>query len=108
MQQIIWPNASKNITFFSAMLLMTSVHLDGLAFQAISSTTMALKVESMRLVRATIYNPAQDAMIASISAIACLATCALVCETQHPVPAWPASLAGVSSIRECCLVLGRG
>ena len=79
MQQSIWPQATKNGTFFTAMMLMCSLHLDGLTASSASATTTALKVEAMRLVRQSIQEGSRAAIINSIAGIACLATCALVC-----------------------------
>ncbi|KIW68466.1 hypothetical protein PV04_04408 [Phialophora macrospora] len=78
MQQTIWPQGAKDGTFFTAMLLMCSVHLDGLTTGSASAMTTALKVEAMRLVRQSIQDASRAAIISSISAIACLATSALV------------------------------
>jgi hypothetical protein len=64
------------------------VHLDGLTTGSSSATTTALKVEAMRLVRESVQDASRAAIITSISAIACLATCALVCHPQcfpHPL-----------------------
>ncbi|EXJ69871.1 uncharacterized protein A1O5_06944 [Cladophialophora psammophila CBS 110553] len=78
MQQSVWPEGAKNSTFFTAMLLMCSVHLDGLSSKSTSPTTTALKLEAMRRVRILIQQHSPLAIISCISAIACLATCALV------------------------------
>ncbi len=90
MKQFIWPRATKDGTFFTAMLLMTSIHLDGMYHQSLSPLSTALKLEAMRLVRERIQVPTRDSIINCISAIACLATCALVCEcyqAPHQTPA---------------------
>ena len=89
MQKTIWPEGTKHDTFFTAMLLMCSVHFDGLSAKSTSATTTALKVEAMRLVRGNINKKSsQSAIISSIAAIACLATCALVSEAhaRHRYP----------------------
>jgi hypothetical protein len=78
MKRSIWPEGTKDDTFFTGMMLMCSVHLDGMNFGQASTVTTALKLEAMRLVRERIGRQSPDAIIGCISAIACLATCALV------------------------------
>ncbi|OAP64582.1 hypothetical protein AYL99_00554 [Fonsecaea erecta] len=78
MQQNVWPEGTKNSTFFTSMLLMCSVHLDGLSSRSMSSTTTALKLEAMQRVRTLIQQSSPVAIMSCISAIAALATCALV------------------------------
>lgn len=88
MKQFIWPRGTRDKTFFTGMLLMSSVHLDSVTRDHLSPVTMTLKLEAMRLVRERIQQPTDDAIISCISAIACLATCALVCETYR-APLFP-------------------
>lgn len=66
------------------MLLMSSVHLDSMhtAGFELSPITTALKLEAMRQVREKIRTQAADDIISCISAIACLATCALVSDSE--------------------------
>ncbi|OAL38004.1 hypothetical protein AYO20_02837 [Fonsecaea nubica] len=78
MQQSVWPEGTKDSTFFTSMLLLCSVHLDGLNAKSTSPTTTALKLEAMRRVRTLIQQPSQVAIISCIAAVASLATCALV------------------------------
>ncbi|KIW18120.1 hypothetical protein PV08_02408 [Exophiala spinifera] len=80
MKQVIWPRGTKDDTFFTGMLLMCSVHLDSLHTRSnvLSPVSTALKLEAMRKVRERIQTRSADDIISSISAIACLAACALV------------------------------
>lgn len=78
MNHTVWPQGTKDGTFFTGMLLMSSVHLDSINSGTPSPVTTTLKLEAMRLVREKIQVPTSDAIISCISAIACLATCALV------------------------------
>lgn len=85
MKEVIWPTGSKDVTFFSGMLLMSSVQLDGMRLGELTSTTTTLKLEAMALVRERIREADPDSIISALSAIACLASCALVCVTSdHP------------------------
>jgi NADH:ubiquinone oxidoreductase subunit H len=78
MRQSVWPAGINDATFFTAMLLLSSVHLDGMHFVPFSPVTTALKLDAMRLVRENLQRASPDAAIYCISAIASLATSALV------------------------------
>ena len=80
MNKVIWPHGTKDGTFFTGMMLMSSVHLDSMHLGKLSPLTTALKLEAMRLVRERVQQPTPDSIISCMAAIACLATCALVCE----------------------------
>ena len=86
MKQYIWPIATKDTLFFTGMLLMSSVHIDGMGMGRLAPVTTALKLEVMRLVRERIQQPTPDAIINCIAAVACLATCALVRDAGMPRP----------------------
>jgi len=86
MKEVIWPAGSKDVTFFSGMLLMSSVQLDGMRFCELTSTTTILKLEVMALVRERIREANPDSIISALSAIACLASCALVCVASDYPP----------------------
>ncbi|KAJ9617266.1 hypothetical protein H2200_000987 [Cladophialophora chaetospira] len=87
MKQIMWPQITKNGTFFTAMMLMGSVHLDGLTTRSSSATTTALKVETMHRVRESMQDASRPAIITSIAAIAILATSAENWKVQKNVRA---------------------
>ncbi len=82
MNQFIWPQGSKNSTFFTGMLLLSSVYLDAMTSDNLTAVTTTLKLEAMRLVREKIGQSDPDAIMGCMSAIACLATCALVREIR--------------------------
>ncbi|KAI1621854.1 hypothetical protein EDD37DRAFT_497952 [Exophiala viscosa] len=78
MRESVWPLGARDNAFFAGMMLMCSVHLDSMNFDKPSPVTTALKLEAMRLVRERIGSSSADVIIGCISAIACLASCALV------------------------------
>jgi hypothetical protein len=86
MKETVWPTGSKDTTFFAGMLLMSSVHLDSMRLGGLTSTTTTLKLEAIALVRERIREANPNAIISALSAIACLATSALVCVPTDPAP----------------------
>lgn len=78
MKETVWPTGSKDATFFTGMLLMSSVHLDSMRLGVLTSTTTTLKLEAIALVRERIREANPNSIISALAAIACLATCALV------------------------------
>lgn len=78
MKEVIWPVGTKDPTFLAGMLLMSSVHLDSMRLENRTNTTTTLKLEAIALVRKRIREATPNSIIVALSAIACLATCALV------------------------------
>ena len=78
MAQLMWPRITKDRVFFAGMLLVGSTQMDSFRGNRISDTSVALKCESIRLVRERMRQSDDFARIACLSGIACLATSGLV------------------------------
>ncbi|KIV86226.1 hypothetical protein, variant 1 [Exophiala sideris] len=78
MNESVWPHGARDDAFFAGMMLMCSVHLDSMSSDKSSAVTTAIKLEAMKLVRGRMGSSSGDMLIGCISAIACLASTALV------------------------------
>ena len=76
MRQLLWPDVIQDSCIFSGMLLMASIHLDGVTKREISPRTLTVKHDTMRLVRDKLPDKANT--IQCIGPVACLAFSALV------------------------------
>jgi hypothetical protein len=70
----------KDPAFYSGLLLLACLHLDGVTKSSMSSEFLGVKQETVKLVRIKFSDPTTANTVGNIGPMACLANAALVSE----------------------------